>query len=161
MRSKKNLVVIYVVLSLIGVVSLMPIFWAAISSFKPQSSLFEYTILRMGDFTLDNYIRLLTATSFPKWFFNSIIVAITFSLLSLFFCSLGGYAFAKYNFLGKNMLFLIVIGSITIPIWTTIIPLFMWFSQLSLIDTYWALILPGSASAFGIFLMRQYIQGIP
>ena len=161
MRSNTNLVVIYVVLSLIGVFSLIPIFYAVISSFKPQSSMFEYSVLTMENLILDNYIRLFTATFFPKWFFNSMIIAITFSLLSLFFCSLGGYAFAKYNFLGKNVLFFIVIGSMTIPIWATIIPLFMWFSKLGLIDTYWALILPGSASAFGIFLMRQYIQGIP
>ena len=161
MRNKTNLVVIYVVLSLVGIFSLTAIFWATISSFNPQSSLFERSILKMGNFTLDNYIRLFTNSFFPKWFFNSIVVATGFSLLALFFCSLGGYAFAKYDFAGKNILFLIVIGSMAIPVWTTIIPLFKWFSQLGLIDTYWALILPGSASGFGIFLMRQYIHGIP
>ena len=161
MRSKRNLMVIYVVLSLIGILSLIPIFWAVISSFNPESSLFERSILKMGNFTLNNYIRLFTGTLFPKWFFNSVIVAVGYTLLAIFSCSLSGYAFAKYNFLGKSILFLIVIGSMTIPVWTTVIPLFKWFSQLGLIDTYWALILPGSASGFGVFLMRQYIHGIP
>lgn len=161
MRSRKNLIVIYVVLSLVAIFSLISVFWAAISSFNPQSSLFERSILKMGNFTLNNYIRLFTATHFPKWFFNSVIVAVSYTLLGIFFCSLGGYAFAKYSFLGKNILFLMVIGSMAIPPWTTVIPLFKWFSQLGLIDTYWALILPGCANAFGIFLMRQYIQGIP
>lgn len=161
MKSKKNLAVLYIVLSLIAAFSLIPIFWALISSFKPQSSLFELTILRIEDFMVDNYIHLFTTTSFPRWFLNSIIVAISFTLLSLFFCSLGGYAFAKYDFFGKKILFLIVLGSMTVPPWTTVIPLFKWFSQLGLIDTYWALILPGSANAFGIFLMRQYIRGVP
>jgi len=161
MRTIKSLVIIYIVLSLIAIFSLVPIFWASLSSFNPESSLFERSILKMVNFTLDNYIRLFIDTFFSKWLFNSAFVAIAFCALTLFFCSLGGYAFAKYDFAGKNILFLTVIASMTIPVWATVIPLFKWFSKLGLIDTYWALILPESASAFGIFLMRQYIQGIP
>ncbi|MBA7471584.1 MAG: ABC transporter permease subunit [Clostridia bacterium] len=161
MKTKINRIVIYAVLTLIGVSTLIPFLFAVSSSFKPQSCLFERSILTIKDFTLDNYIRLFVTTSFPRWLFNSTIVGVSFSLLSLFFCSLAGYSFAKYDFLGKNALFLIVIGSMTIPPWVMIVPLFTWFTRLRLINTYWALILPGSASGFGIFLMRQYIHGIP
>jgi len=162
MKSRKiSLLMTYVILSLIAIFSLIPILWALVASFNPASSLFERSILKMGNFTLNNYTRLFTEIAFSRWFFNSSFVAIFSCLLTLFFCSLGGYAFAKYDFAGKNVLFLVAIASMTIPVWTTMVPLFRWFVQLGLIDTYWALILPQSANPLGIFLMRQYIQGVP
>ncbi len=163
MRNHKiSLAAIYVVLSLLAVFSLLPILYAVIGSFKPQSDLFEYRILGLENFMLGNYIELFSGTLFPRWLFNSVFVALSFSVLTLFICSLGGYAFAGYKFFGKNILFFITIGSMTIPVWATVVPLFQWFARLRLINTYWSLILPSVGTyAFGIFLMRQYIGGIP
>jgi len=151
---------IYIVLILVAIVTITPFYWGVISSLREYSKLFNPKMW-VDNPTLENYVKLFTATSFLRWFFNSLVIAVSHTLLVLFFCSLGGYAFAKYEFRGKEILFLLILGSMMIPIWVGIIPMFLWFSKLRLINTYWVLILPGSANAFGIFLMRQYIQGIP
>ena len=152
---------IYIFLASVVLVTVLPFYWNLVSSFKPQREIFERPSIVIKTFTLDNYKDLLFDTNYPRWIFNSLFVAICFTVLVVFFCSLGGLGFAKYSFRGRDTLFLILLGSMAIPMWAIAIPLFIWFSRLRMIDTYWALILPGCASAFGIFLMRQYIQGIP
>jgi len=158
---KIKLVPIYVLLGIFATISIIPFYWATVSSFKPRYEIFERPSIILRNFTLANYRQLFTETLYVRWFLNSVFIALVYTLLVLFFCSLAGFAFAKYNFFGKKVLFLIILGSMIIPIWTIVLPLFIWFSRLGLMNTYWALILPGSANAFGIFLMRQYIQGIP
>lgn len=155
-----SLVGIYIVLILVAIVTITPFYWGVISSFREYSELFDPKVW-VDNPTVENYLRLFTTTLFPRWLLNSSVIAVSHTLLVLFFCSLGGYAFAKYEFRGKGILFLVILGSMMIPIWVGIIPMFIWFAKLRLINTYWVLILPGSANAFGIFLMRQYIQGIP
>lgn len=159
-----GLSLVYIFLVFLAVFTVLPFFWSVFSSFKPIEKIFESTLsslLNVRDFTATNYSTLMKETFYPRWFRNSLLVATSYSILVLFLCSLGGYAFAKFNFSGKDILFSIVLASMTIPVWGIIIPLFAWFSKLNLIDTYWALILPGSANGFGIFLMRQYIQSVP
>jgi len=160
-KTKMGFMCIYIVLILLAIFAVTPFYWAAVSSFKTSSELFERPNIIIENPTLENYTDLFTTTSYARWFANSCIVAVSYTILVLFFSSLGGFGFAKYEFRGKNILFLVALSSMTVPLWGIVIPLFVWFSRLGLIDTYWALILPGSASAFGIFLMRQYIQGIP
>lgn len=160
-KTKMSFMCIYIVLILLAIFATIPFYWAAVSSFKISSELFERPSIIIENPTLENYTDLFTTTSYAKWFANSCIVAVSHTILVLFFSSLGGFGFAKYEFRGKNILFMVALGSMTIPLWGIVIPLFVWFSGLGLIDTYWALILPGSANAFGMFLMRQYIQGIP
>lgn len=155
-----SLVGIYIVLILVAIVTITPFYWGVISSLREYSELFDPKVW-VDNPTVENYLRLFTTTLFPRWLLNSSVIAVSHTLLVLFFCSLGGYAFAKYEFRGKGILFLVILGSMMIPIWVGIIPMFIWFAKLRLINTYWVLILPGSANAFGIFLMRQYIQGIP
>ena len=92
---------------------------------------------------------------------NSLVVALASTVLGLLFCSLGGYAFAKFDFPGKTVMFWVVIASVSIPAFTTVIPLFGWLAKLGLLDTYIVLILPFAANAFGIFLMRQYAMAVP
>jgi multiple sugar transport system permease protein len=92
---------------------------------------------------------------------NSIVQAGTITLAQLITCSTAGYAFARLNFRGKNVLFSIVIGSLMIPIQVTIVPLFLVMSKIGLTNTLWALILPPVFSAFGIFLLRQHFLSIP
>jgi ABC-type glycerol-3-phosphate transport system permease component len=154
-------VILYLVLTLFAVFTVIPFYWTLTSSFKPRNEIFDRPTLINQNLTLRNYRELLTKTEFPRWVFNSLFVAVIYTVMVLFFCSLGGFAFAKYEFAGKGVLFFIVLSSMTIPIWAIILPLFIWFSKLKLMDTYLAIILPGSANAFGIFLMRQYIHGIP
>jgi multiple sugar transport system permease protein len=92
---------------------------------------------------------------------NSLIVGLVVTAWHIVFDTLAGYAFAKKNFPLRNLLFWLILSTMMIPIHVTFMPLYIINRQLGLIDSLWALVLPGTANAFGIFLMRQYIQTLP
>ncbi len=152
---------LYFLLTAASIVMLTPFYWSLVASFKSQSELFDLPNVFIRQPTLANYAQLFGQTLFVRWFVNSCLVAIAYTVLVLFFCSLGGFAFAKYRFPGRNGLFIALLSSTMIPPWVTIIPIFSWFSRLHLVNSYLSVILPGSANVFGLFLMRQYIQGVP
>ena len=108
-----------------------------------------------------NYINLWAAVPYNRYFINSVFIATASTLLTLFFCSLGGYAFAKYEFKGKAVLFGILLASMMIPFQVLLVPLFGLMSDIGWLNSYKAIIIPFSVGAFGIFLMRQFIVTIP
>ena len=99
--------------------------------------------------------------SLTLFFFNSIVVAVARVAITLFTSSLAGYIFARYEFGGKGVMFGIIMAQIMIPFQMIMIPLYLILVQLRLIDTLWGLIIPAMVDAFGIFMMRQFIEGIP
>jgi multiple sugar transport system permease protein len=101
------------------------------------------------------------STGYPRWFLNSLLVAGVAVILGVFLDSLAAFAFAKYRFPGKKLLFLVLLGTLMVPYPVTLVPTFFIYANMGLYNTYAALIIPGMASAFGIFLVRQYVQGIP
>ncbi|MBA3779637.1 MAG: carbohydrate ABC transporter permease [Chloroflexi bacterium] len=111
--------------------------------------------------TLDNYRRLFEVLDFPRFFFNSAVVAVAVTGGNLVFCSMVGYALAKLKFVGRNQLFLLVLATLMIPGSVTVIPLYILMSMLGLTNSFGGLILPFLATAFGVFLMRQFMLGIP
>jgi len=147
------------VLALLALV-LTPVLWAVLSAFKSRADIFAGDVWPRR-WSLENFDDLLAKTLYLRWMLNSLVVALASTALGLLFCSLGGYAFAKFDFPGKTVMFWIVIASVSIPAFTTVIPLFGWLARLGLLDTYIVLILPFAANAFGIFLMRQYAVAIP
>ncbi len=144
-------------------VPLLPLLWTLSSSFKPVSDIFAYPPrLLPTAATLENYRRLFTEVPFPRWFVNTLGVSIVSTVLAVFFSALGGYAFAKYQFRGKTLLFNIVLGSLLVPFAVLLIPLFVMMTRIDWTDSFLALIVPWVAPAYGIFLMRQYIvQAVP
>lgn len=152
---------IYIYFVIAAIVLLVPLYWMIVSSIRPTWEIFSSPLVIPRNLTLTTYAGLLKETLFIRWFINSVIVAFLYLFLGLFFCSLAGYAFAKHNFPFKNILFWIILSSMMVPPYAIIIPLFMMFTRLGLINTYLALILPNSAHPFGIFLLRQYIHSIP
>lgn len=148
-----------VVLALLALV-LTPVLWAVLSAFKSRADIFAGDVWPRR-WSLENFDELLAKTFYLHWMVNSLVVALASTALGLLFCSLGGYAFAKFDFPGKTVMFWIVIASVSIPAFTTVIPLFGWLARLGLLDTYIVLILPFAANAFGIFLMRQYAMAVP
>jgi ABC-type glycerol-3-phosphate transport system permease component len=108
-----------------------------------------------------NYRRLWEKVPYNQYFINSVFIATASTLLTLFFCSLGGYAFAKYNFRGKKVLFGILLASMMVPFQVLLVPLFGMMYKFSWLDSYKAIIIPFSIGAFGVFLMRQFIVNIP
>ena len=112
------------------------------------------------EITLDNFAAMFESGIW-RWTLNSFIVAGSVTFFQLLFSSMAGYAFAKKQFPGRNLIFWLYISSMMIPIYAIIVPLYRMVAGLKLLDTYWALILPGLAAPFGTFLMRQYIQSLP
>ena len=166
----------YAVLTLMALSILTPLLWTIMSSFRPAGDIFSGTLpTSWREFTLDNYRglykpimraagteqRLFPPIPFATFFVNSIFVSTGFTLLALFFSSLGGFGFGKYEFRGKKVLFMLLLGSMMIPFHVGLIPLYSLMAQIGWINSFQALIIPGSASAFAIFLMRQYVATVP
>lgn len=111
--------------------------------------------------TLDNFRELFDRMDFPLYFGNSVLVATVVTLGNLVFCSMLGYVLAKSEFGGKALLFRLVLGTLMVPGMVTFVPLFVLVANMGLVNTYLGLVLPFLAGPFGVFLMRQFIQGIP
>ena len=153
-------VFLYALLTLTAVFMMLPFIWMLSTSFKPQDEIFgSPPILISPNMTLEGYRYIIDIGVF-KSLWNTFFIAISFTLLSLFFCALGGYGFAKYRFPGRNILFAFLLATMIIPGAVTMVPLYVIIQKLGWINTFWPLIVPGAANAFGIFFMRQYISTI-
>ena len=144
------------------IVAAIPFVWMVLGSFKTTGELRQVPPTWIPENpTLDNYRDLFDRLDFPRYFFNSTLVAVAVTAGNLLFCSMLGYALAKLEFPGKRVLFVVVLGTLMVPAFVTFMPLFVIVSNLDLANTHAGLILPFLAGAFGVFLMRQFILGIP
>ena len=151
----------YVVLIGISIFMLLPFVWMISTSFKLPEDVFGFPpVLISPRSTLVNYQYLFEQKNLVLIVWNTFFVAATSTLLSLLFCSLGGYGFAKYSFPGRNVLFGLLLATMIIPSAVTMVPSFVLMRWLGWYNTFWPLIVPGAANAFGIFFMRQYISSI-
>ncbi|MEV0314290.1 carbohydrate ABC transporter permease [Nonomuraea fuscirosea] len=150
----------YAVLALLAIVFLYPIWWALSSSFKPAAEIIT-SPLSIGELTLGNYRAMFADVPIGTGFANTALVLLVKGAMTMFFAPLAGYAFAKYDFPFKNLLFGTVLLTLMLPTLVLIIPLLLEMSALGWVNTYQALILPGSIDAFSIFWMRQTIAAIP
>jgi multiple sugar transport system permease protein len=161
-------VIFYAVLIGYTLVTTIPFVWSILTSFKtlPESAR-EHPTGWPLHWTLDAWTGpygVLSAGSFPRWFLNSIVVALIVCFGNLFFDSLAGYAFARLRFPGRNALFFIVLGTMMVPAAMTLLPLYIILVKMpggSWIDSYQGLTVPFMVSAFGIFLMRQFFLSLP
>ncbi len=143
-------------------ITLAPFIWMISTSFKSSESVFTFPPQWIPKHpTIEQYQALFREVNFLQFFKNSVIVAIGITLFSLFLNSLGGYAFAKYRFPGREKIFALLLATMMVPGQITMIPVFLMLKSIGLINSYWGLIIPAGASAFGIFLMRQFITTIP
>ena len=141
---------------------MLPFVWMLLGSFKTQGELLRRPVTWWPqDPTLDNYVRWFTELHIDRFFMNNLLVAVVTVLGNLLFCSMVGYALAKIDFAGKRVLFLLVMVTLMVPGVVTFVPLFVMVSKLGLVNTYPALILPFLVSPLGVFLMRQFMMGIP
>ncbi|ALE04343.1 sugar ABC transporter permease (plasmid) [Arthrobacter sp. ERGS1:01] len=153
---------VYAALVLGVAATLLPFAWMLLGSFKTQGELLQRPITWWPQNpTLENYIAWFTDLHIDKFFTNSLIVAVVTVLGNMLFCSMVGYALAKMDFPGKRFLFLLVMVTLMVPGVVTFVPLFVMVSKLGLVSTYAALILPFLAGPIGVFLMRQFMLGIP
>ncbi len=153
---------LYPVLSLLLVVVASPFAWMVLGSFKSESELRQIPPTWWPEnASLDNYTQLFSRLDFGTYFVNSAIVAVVVTAGNLLFCSMLGYALAMLDFRGKKVVFLLVMTTLLIPGVVTFVPLFVLVANAGLINSLPGLILPFLVSPFGVFLMRQYILGLP
>jgi ABC-type glycerol-3-phosphate transport system permease component len=133
-----------------------------VTSFKTSGEALRVPPTLLADRpSLDAYRTVLTQAPFGLWFRNSVIVAVSVTALILFTSSLAGYIFAKFQFPGRNLLFTLLLGTLMVPFPVVLIPIYLIVNNLHMLNTLFALIVPSMVSAFGIFLMRQFIAAIP
>jgi multiple sugar transport system permease protein len=151
------------VLLIVGLVLVVgPFLWMFLASIKPPEELLRAPPTWFPESpTLSNYERLFERLDFPRYFWNSTFIALMITLANLVFCSMVGYALAKLRFAGRDKIFLLVVATLLVPGAVTLVPLFVLMSKLNLVDTLWAVILPVAAGPLGVFLMRQFMLGIP
>ncbi len=152
--------VVYVLLLLGGVAMVFPFIWMIATSLKPSNELYLPYLLPQHA-SLDNYVKVFQRVPFARWYLNSLIVAILVTLSVAFFDSLTGYAFARYNFRGKNLMFVLILSTLMVPTEMLVIPWYILSTSLNWVDTYIGIMFPGLITAFGAFLMRQFMQGVP
>lgn len=148
--------------AILSLVTLAPFIWMLSSALKPADQILAFPpewIPRKLVWT--NFTESLSRAPFGRFFFNSIVQALAATLGVLATSSMAGYAFAKFNFPGRNLLFLACLSTMMIPPIVTVIPNYLIIQHLGWLDTYKALIIPACATAFGIYLMRQFISAIP
>ena len=154
----------YLLLTMIAFTMIVPFLWMISTSFKPESEILRRNVFPVAP-TMDNYSDVINKTDLPLWYKNSFIVAVISTVSVAFFDSLAGFVFAKYNFPGKRPIFIIFLTSLMVPTEMLLIPWFIMSSDPPIggtwVDTYWGIAFPGVITASGIFLMRQFMQGVP
>ncbi|SEE89228.1 carbohydrate ABC transporter permease [Ruania alba] len=144
------------------VVSFVPLLWALSGSFKPLEDIFiTPPQIVPSNPTVENYSELLTRAPFARWFITSALVASSTAAVSTFLAALAGFGFAKYRFPGERVLFNIVLSALMVPFAIILVPLFVEITRLGLANSYFTYAIPFLLPAFGVFMMRQFILGVP
>ena len=143
-----------------AVIMMTPIIFMFSASFKYNDQIYDLALIS-SEPTLNNYIYLFNNTEFLSWFVNSIFVALVTTFCVLFFDSLVGYTLAKFKFSGRKWVFLAILSTLMIPTEMLVIPWYILARDFGLLDSYIGLIFPGIMTGFGVFLMKQFFEGVP
>jgi multiple sugar transport system permease protein len=155
-------ILVHLLIYAAAIATLLPFIWMVLTSFKDLGDIFSYPPKWLPSrFHFENYARAFQAAPFGRYYLNSLFVALTVTFGQLITCSMAAYAFARLKFYGRDVIFYIFLGTMMIPGQVTMIPSFMVLYWLGWVDSYKALIIPGLASAFGTFLLRQFFMTIP
>ena len=154
----------YFCLTLVAITMVVPFMWMISTSFKDATEIRQPNFFPENPVT-ENYIEVITNTALPRWYINSIIVAVISTISVAFFDSLAGFVFAKYQFPGKRIIFILFLTSLMVPTEMLVIPWYIMAVKPPIgptwVDTYWGILFPGMITAAGIFLIRQFMQTIP
>lgn len=161
-RRRIGTVVRTVAAVVISAVIVFPLYWMVVVAFSSRSELLGPDLhLWPAAFTLENFQRVLASFPIATWFSNSLAITLTVAVLTVVVNLLAGYAFALLRFRGSTALFFVALATLTLPVQVIMVALFRLITGMGLYGTYWAVILPTAASAFGLFLARQFMVGIP
>jgi len=175
-RDAPERVLLHIVLIAGGFTMILPFLWMISTSLKPESEIFRFPpvfVPKTWDWA--NYVEAMKAAAFGRYFINTIIYAVAVTTTNLIFCSMAAYAFARLRFRGRNVLFILVLGTMMIPPQVTMVPVFIMLKRWplaggnsllgvgghGLLNSYTGLVLPMAVGAFGIFLLRQFFMTLP
>ena len=159
-RGQATRAVVWVLLLAGGILMVMPFVYMLSTSLKSNAEVYELSLLPRAP-TLANYRRLAGASGFPRWFLNSLAIAVVTTASVLFFDSLVGYTLAKFRFRGRRVVFLAILSTLMIPTEMLVLPWYVMSKNLGWLDTYWGIMFPGMMTGFGTFLMKQFFESVP
>jgi multiple sugar transport system permease protein len=145
----------------VGALFVLPFYWVLVTSLNPDSSMFSAPPSFVPHFYFANYVRAWAAASWGRYFLNTVFIAVCTVVLCLVTSLLAGFAFGVMRFRGKGLLFGLVLSVLMVPQVVLLIPDYQIASDIHWVDTYWIQIVPWGASVFGIFLVRQFLLGLP
>lgn len=156
-------IILYMIAAFWGLISVGPLLWMVSTSFKPPQEVISIpSTLFPKEPTIGNYVRLFREGGmFLRYMLNSIFVGSVNTGVSIFLSSLAGFVLAKYSFRGREIAFWLIVSCLMIPFQITFVPLYEFVAKLKWTNSYWGLIVPRIISPFGVFMMRQFIRGIP
>jgi multiple sugar transport system permease protein len=161
MKARKK-VALYLILITGALLTITPFIWMVSASFMADGHASVFPPRFLPDkFTFEQYVNLFSRLEVTVNFINSLVLSTIVTLISLLFNSMAGYAFAKFRFKGRDKLFNVLLSSMIIPAQVIMLPLFLMLKYMGVLNTYLAIIIPGMANIFGIFLIRQYVLAIP
>ena len=160
MRKTYKLMPVYALLSLGAVFMVFPFVWMILTSLKTGADVYSFSMIP-NPATTQNYSFVFTRTDFVRWFLNSIFIAVMVVSSVLMFDTLVGYTLCKMQFRGKQLVFILIMSTLMVPTEMLIIPWYLMSAQLKWLNTYWSIMFPGLITAFGIFMMRQFFEGVP
>lgn len=151
-----------VIAIILALITLFPIVWVVLSSFKPQSDLFAVPMtIFPKTWTLENYVEALGRGNFLTYFKNSLFVSVVSTLIAVVINTMCGYALAKFSFPGSKLTFTIMLLTLMIPLQVIMIPIFLQLKRFGLLNNLWGIIIPPAATPTGVFLARQYMTTLP
>ncbi len=167
MSSRKKIeigkLILYVVLSFGAIIMVLPFVWTVLSSLKNMGQTFAYPVkILPNPVVWENYPESLAALPFGRAYWNSFYIAAIVVIFQLLTATMAGYSFAKLKFKGNGIVFILFLATMMVPSQVTMIPLFLIMKNIGLLGSHMSLILPAALfNAFGVFLMRQFIAGLP
>ena len=162
-RTDPARVVAFVILLILALAWLVPVLWAALTSFKTEAeaAALPVTIVPESGFTLDAYVTTLTSGQVPRWAWNSLLTSTAITFITVVISALAGYALSRMDFVGRKAIVAMILASIMIPGQILIVPLFQLMLGLNLVDTYWGIILPQVVAAPMVFILMKFFDQIP
>ncbi len=164
LRARITKWIVTIIMLIIGILCIFPFIFMVSSSFKPSGNVMKFPFeLIPNPAIIDNYKSLFTSEyfDFGRWYWNTILMTGTSIFLKLIFVTMAAYSFAKIRFKGAGALFLVLLASMMIPSDIMILPRYMIFKNLRLLDTMWSIILPSVVDVYFLFMLRQAMSGIP
>jgi len=162
LRRLSGQAVLWVIILFGVLVMVMPGVWMVMASFKTRAEIQAVPMQLLPEtFRIENYVKAIEFTNFWRVFANSLIVTVSITVANIFTCTWGGYTFSKLRWPGRDTIFLLILATMMIPGFLTLIPRYVLISKMGLLNSYGGMILPTLTGSFGIFLTKQFMLGIP